>query len=368
IIKANPETLVTEKVFTPKDGLNSTEGYRLTSAADAVWFSTQNGVGRIDTKTNTVTFTDRGLGIKSPQVSTGTILFDGDHVWVQIVANTQSMGGIALLDKTTGKWTGFDSDNLQDRVIGKVDLEGIKLVPGGIQIAFRDGRVNQTERLVEKEYQYESGIWKKLSDKPTTGDGGIPTYEYMRTAYPQPPVYTLPSANGLTIMRNPVTGQSYGTNGRRNYILSPMIVDKRYLLTSATIDIIQDSSPFNKILIPLGEGIGLEQSFANVAQYQQTIQFAIDPASLIGLVTDSACGPTGCTDHQKAWLVDLKSEQLLRVYTSADLLPGGKILTGLHLTKKGSVVEVYNKLGLRVFTIDLSDYHLTPLSTIKPAA
>jgi hypothetical protein len=367
VFRVNRTTGATERVYTPADGLKNTGEYRLFAAPDAaLWISTANGVGRLDLKTEKITFFDRALDMPGTETAVGDILFDGDYIWASILTTGESNGGISLYDKKSGVWKGFSSDNLQDRTTSKVGLEGVKLITGGIQIAFRDGRVNQTERLVEKQYNYANHTWTKISDMPTTGDGGIPTYEYMSTAYPQRPVYTLSGRDGLTQFRYPVTGQTFLTNGRRAYILSAEISGKRYLLTSASVDVIDDRSPFNRILVPLGEGLALDKSLPDPAQYRQFVEFAIDPRSLLAIAADPACGPTGCTDRQKAWLINLKTGKLLGTYTSTEGLPTGKLLTKLTIVKSAAGIDVYNKLGLKLFTINPSNYTLSPLVSPSP--
>lgn len=360
VFKVDPKTRSTVKIVTPKDGLRGVVGYRLVADAADVWVTSQGGVGRI-LATGHVSFYDRELAIAGAAPTTGSVLIDGNHVWVTSLATTDSKGGISMFDKNSGTWLGFDPDNLQERERDKIDVEGLKTIPGGIQIAFRDGRISGTIRLVEKLYNYSSGSWTKINDMPTTGDGGIATYDYVQKTYPQPLVHTAIGTDGLSQLRLPSTGQTFPTNGRRSYILTPQHNGKRYLLTSATIDVLEDSSPFNRTLIKLGEGIQLHQSFPNPLQYQNLVQFPIEPERMRALVIDMACDTRiGCTDKQKVWLVGLTEGKLLRTYTAADGVPNGKLLSGVTLTSDGTTLTAHNKLGMKVFMINIATNHLTP--------
>lgn len=366
VFKINPKSNEIVKVFTPKDGLKSTVSYRLFADAADIWVTSVGGVARIQPD-ETVSFFDKQLAINGSVPSPSQVVADGTHIWVISAPTDHSKGGVSVFDKQTNGWLGFDPDDLQEREREKIDVEGFKIIPGGVQIAFRDGRINLTVRLVEKQYNYTSGIWKKISDMPTTGDGGIGTYAYLRKSYPQRPVYTEVDGRGFSQLRLPTTGQSYPTNGRRSYIFSEMINGKRYLLTSASIDVLEPDSPFNRVLVPLGEGLELSQIYPSLESYQTLVRFVVEPQSMLGLVVDTACDPRlGCQGKQKAWLVDLNNGKLLRAYTAVDGLPGGKLLNGLTLSLNGTTLSVYNKLGIRLFAIDTTTNTLTPFVSPAP--
>lgn len=369
VYKINSESRKLAQKYSMKDGLTNARNVKLFAAADAVWIATAAGVGRLDIASNTIIFFDDELGTQTKEPAVANVVFDGNFVWAVARVTNTSKGGVAVYDKTAKNWKFFGPSKLQDRERDKIEIEGIKPVQGGLQIAFRDGRIKGTIRLVEKVYSYSTQTWSKISDRPTTGNGGEATYLAMRQDYPQDPIFTTISPNGLGHLTVPTTGQLASTDGRRNYILSPMIHGKRYLLTSATVDVIDTASPFNRILIRLSEGIELHQRFPDPRQYQTLVEFKIDPQSMLGLIIDSGCDPrTGCGTSQKAWLVDLKKEVLLRTYTQADGLPSGRLLKDISFRVQNGQLDVFNKIGIKLFSINTSTLQFTTIFTSPQAA
>lgn len=365
IYRVNPKTRAIVTSFSANNGLKYATQVKLFPSVNALWVATGGGIARIALDSNTITFFDRQLGLGArPDIE--QIIFDQEYVWAVASAAQYSPGGVSVYTSSHNTWSGYGPSALQEREPSTVTIEGIKPVAGGIQIAFRDGRVGLTIQLVEKQYSYSTKSWIKISEKPTTGDGGEVTYAYMAQAYPQKPQFTSIDSQGLSQL-TAAAGQQLPLNGRRSYILSPPFNGKRFLLTSATVDIIDTTTPFQRILVRFGEGIELNQSFPDTQQYAQLLEFQVDESSMLGLVTDSGCDPrTGCGGTQKAWLVDLNAGRLLRTYTPADGLPGGRLLTDIIMRVQDGSLDAYNKIGVKLFSIDTQTYQLTPRVSPQP--
>lgn len=361
IFRINPETRAIERVFTFKDGLKNTTTYKLTPDTDGVWVSTGDGFANISAGTGTVRFFDKQLGIPGTRFATDVVLVDGDSIWVEVLPNDDSKGGIALFNKKTNTWKPFGPDELQDREKDKIDIEALKLVPGGAQIAFRDGRIDVVIRLVEKQYDYTTGVWTKLSDQPTTGDLGTVTYAKLAKDYPQKYRYTITDASGFAQLRYPPTNETFLTNGRRNYVMTPVVAGKRYILTGASVDVLGPSDNFPKLLARLGEEIKLQNALISLGEYQRIVQFAAEPDGRYAIATFSDCDGRGCRGGQKAWFVDLKNGKVLHKYGAVEGLPSGKLLTGLTAKMNNGLFTVYNTIGAAIFTIDTHVYLLNPL-------
>lgn len=366
IFKINPSTHEVEHMFTPKDGLLNTSNYYLYPDGDIVWVVTEGGVGKIDAKTNAVKFYTNELGIPGSTLSVRTMLVDKDYVWVAINANVGSQGGLSMYDKKTQTWKSSHVNDLKDKSLDRFDLEaGFKPIPGGIQIAFRDGDMQTADypvdRLVEKQYNYQTGKWTKVgTDRPASGAQSEVTRQYVLSTYPSTPKYTTTDQSGLTQLRLPESNQIYQLDGRNNYILSPLVGDKRYILTSATIDVIDDSSPFRKILLKLGALPSSSVSYGDPSAYEGLVSFLIDSNSSLAVVTDSSCGGWGCSGDEKVWLIDLKAGKINRTYTKADGI-NGESLYKLSMVKEGDLLVVKDKDGISLFNINATNSNLTIL-------
>lgn len=365
IFKINPSTHEVEHIFTPKDGLVNTSNYYLYSDRDTVWVATEGGVVNINASTNQVKFYSSELGIPGSILSTRTMFVNKDYVWVAVNANVGSQGGLSMYDKKTQVWKAFNVRDLKDYSTDRFDLEaGFKSIPGGIQIAFRDGNLDTSDRLVEKQYNYQTGKWTKVNiERPASGAQSETTRQYITTTYP--PFFNDQKVDqfGLTQIQLPDSSQTYQLDGRNNYVLSPMVEDKRYILTSATVDVIDDTSPFRKILVKLGERLEGDVRYADSSAFQGLVTFLIDPTSSLAVVADSYCGGMGCTGGQKAWLVDLKGSKIVKVYTAkSDNLPSGELLTGLSMAREGNTLVIKDKNGKPLFSIDTINYNLTVLN------
>lgn len=370
IYKINPSTHEVEHIFNDKDGLLNRYNYNLVSDGDIVWVQTFKGIGKIDARINNVKFYTNELGILGSTLSVRTMFVDKDYVWVAIDANVGSQGGLSMYDKKTQTWKAFQVNDLKDNSLDRFDLEaGFKSIPGGIQIAFGDGDMKtadySVDRLVEKQFNYKTGKWTKVGiDRPASGAQSESTRQYVRSTYPSTPKYITTDQYGLTQLRLPESNQLYQLDGRNNYILSPMVGDKRYILTSATIDVIDDSSSFRQILVKLGTLPSSGVSYGDPTAYEGLVSFLVDPSSSLALVVDTGCGGQGCKGGQKAWLVDLKVGKINKVYTTeTDNLPNGDLLYNLSMSREGNLLVIKDKNGNPLFNIDATNYNLTETGT-----
>lgn len=374
VLKINPATHTLEHIFSKADGLLNGYNYELTPDGNTIWIATFNGVGKINTTTDHVDFYTTELGFQNSSnaisYSVNPILVDKDYVWAWNTASSKSQGGIAVYNKALGTWKAFGPRELKDSDFSRIDLEfsnngfAAKLIPGGIQIGFRDGNVGQNERYVEKQYNYETGKWTNVNnERVATGIDSTKTMEYVASTYPGAFNFQKVDENGLTQIQLPGSSTIYQLDGRNNYVLSPMIGNKRYVLTDATVDVIDDTSPFRQILVKLGERLESGIYYADSSAYEELVHFLIDPDSLLAVVIDTQCGGQGCRNAQKAWLIDLKNKKINKIYTQVDDLPTGDLmLNKLSMDRTGNLLVVKNEDGKPIFNIDITTYTLTPLA------
>lgn len=364
VFKINPSTHQVEYIFTDKDGLQNRYNFYLYADGNNVWIATFGGIGRIDTVANQVEFYANELGIRGSTFSVNKMLVDEDYVWAAVGANVESHGGLTMYNKKRQTWVGFNTIDLKDYSTDRFDLEKFKLVPGGIQIAFRDGEMGgDVDRLVEKQYIYQTEKWIKVnSEKPASGRLSDSTFQYLETSYPATPKQATTDQYGLTQLILPETKQTFKLDGRDSYILLPMVDNKRYILTSATVDIIDDILPFQQILVKLGPlpSAGERGEFS----YGGSVNFLVDHENSLAVITDSDCGGIGCSGKQKIWFIDLKSAKINRVYTKNDgindELLGGST-GGLSMRRTGGLLVIIDESGKSIFNIDTTTNKLTVL-------
>lgn len=362
ILKINPNSHEVERVFERKDGLLDGENYTLYQDGNDIWIGTYNGVGRINTKTNKVNFYRQELShIESIRpYSIVSMLIDKEYVWVFFYSHIESKGGAATYSKKNGIWKDLSEPELnehQDK-LSNLYIGSAKLIPGGIQIAFSD-RSTADKKIVEKQFNYESGIWKKVGEYP--GGSGLQyeeTRKLLESTYPSRPSYYFVDTNGLTQIRMPGTNKTYELNGRGNRILSPVFEGKRYILTGATIDVLDNSAAFPQIYIPLEKSMF---SYHSSEDYVAQSHFFIDPQSLLALVIDSDCEKQeGCTNNQQIQLVDLKNKKTIKLYSGDKQLPAGnKLLPMLTMTRIDKYILLSNEKNEEVLRIDTDNYDLT---------
>lgn len=368
ILKINPKTHTLERIFTKKDGLLNGYNYRLYVDGDYLWIATFNGIARINSKTDEVNFYTQELNISESQTySAGPILIDKDHIWVIIKAHANSKGGLALFNKSTSSWEGFGIDRLKDEDKSRFDLEfsedryAMKIISGGIQIGFNDGRIGNQQKYIEKQYSYQTRSWTKLYEAPATGDEYKILTQHIKSTYPITYAnYNSIDQQGFTQIKMPDSGEEFIINGRDSLLFSPTIDGKRYILTRSSIDVIDNNAPFRQIVIKLNSRLAPFID-GEISAISSLVSFIIDIPSELAVVVDSGCGGMECSD-QKIWLVDLKQKKTLRKYTTTnDLLPEGSLLSNLHLEKKDDVLKVLTKDNKVLFTIDTNTFQLLTL-------
>lgn len=352
VYKINPSTHLVEHVFTDKDGLQNRYNYNLVADGDTVWAQTFKGIGRIDAKTDSVSF------FTTPQIDItfgiGRIIPDKDFVWAWSADK-----GLALFNKTTQSWQQFtDSDVIGRPTTYRLDARPfnnpVKLISGGLQIGLWAGDNAQNNCLV-RQYDYSTKQWTTVSSQQIQ-------YVYqcedaLKQQFPQESTYTTTDSSGLTQIQLPGSSKQYQLDGRDNYILSPMVGNKRYVLTSATVDVIDDSSPFRQILVKLGGLPSSDVSYGDPSAYEGLVGFFIDPNSSLAVVTDSACGGQGCSGKEKVWLIDLKLGKINKTYTKADGI-NGEQLSELSMNSEGDLLVIKDKNSQPLFNINTTDYNL----------
>lgn len=354
VYKINPSTHEVEHIFGDKDGLLNRYNYNLVSDGDTVWVQTFKGIGRIDAKTNAVSF------YTTPQIDItfgiGKIIPDKDFVWAWSADK-----GLALFNKSTQSWQQFvDADILGRPAPYRLDARPfnnpVKLVSSGLQIGLWAGDNAQNNCLV-RQYDYTTKQWTTVSQQQIQ-------YVYqcedlLKQQFPQEPTYTTVNSDGLVQILLPGTNKQYQIDGRNNYILSPLLNNKRYILTGSTIDVIDDSSAFRQILVKLGNLPSSGVSYGDSTAYEGLVSFFVDSSSL-GVVVDPDCAGQGCKGGQKAWLIDLKAGKVNKVYTTkADNLPSGDSLYNLSMSREGNLLVIKDKNGKPLFNIDTTNYSLS---------
>lgn len=355
VFKINPLTRQVEHIFIDKDGLQNRYNYNLVADGDIVWLQTFKGIGRIDAKTNKVSFyPESQIGIS---FGIGSIIPDKEYVWAYS-ADT----GLTIFDKATEIWKKFTNEE----IIGKTGYRGfdaqpfgnpVKLVLGGLQVGMYVGDKASDNCLIRK-YDYATKQWSTTMAQQVKYVSNCE--DILKSSFDPPPTYTTKDQNGLTQIKLPGSNKVYELDGRDNYILSPMLGDKRYILTSATVDVIDDSSPFRQILVKLGGLPSSGVSYGDPSAYEGLINFLVDSDSSLAVVTDSACGGQGCSGREKVWLVDLKAGKINRVYTKTDGINGEQLLN-LSMNKVGDLLIIKDKNEKQLFNINTINNKLTPL-------
>lgn len=371
VVKIDPKKHTLVHIYSKADGLLNGYNYKLYPDGDMIWVSTFNGLGRINTKTDHVDFYTNALGFdktsNARSYDVWGIKVDKNTVWAWVSANADSQGGIAVFDKAKNVWQAFGPKELTDTNQQRIDFEfsengqAIKLIPGGIQVAFRESRPgpdgSSEDFLVEKAYLYATGKWTKLpGDRQATGSTYEETANHVKATYPPSKKFKIIEQEGLAQIQMVGNDTIYEIDGRNNLVLSQMIDSKRYILTNATIDIIDDAIPFRQILIKLGEKITDESQYSFSGDTNPNIQFLIDPETLFGVIvalTPCGGGDGLCEENKKIWLVNLKEKSVVKVYPAkTNTLPHEQALTELSLKKEGTILIVTGNDGKDKFTID----------------
>lgn len=366
VFKINPDTHKVEYVYSKENGVLNAFNHVLYADKGYIWLSTFSGVARINPDTNKVDFYREQLNIPGGSEKTTynvvNMFVDSDYIWVAVSANVGSVGGLALFDKQNGTWKSFTARDLKDyKPDDRFDMETpFKSVPGGMQIGFRDGAIGTVDRFVEKQYNYQTGKWTKLGEQRATGSFYEDLRKHIDSVYPSKPGYQVIDQDGLTQIKLPGEEKIYKLDGRNNFILSRSFGDKRYVLTNATVDVIDNNSEFRKILVKLGSRLESAISVSDISFFESLVNFLIDQQGEWAIVTDSDCGGMGCTGNQKVWLIDLKMGEVQKAYVGEkDGVPAGELLMNLSMSRENDKLIIKDKNSAPLFNIDLKSYNLT---------
>lgn len=367
ILRIDPNTHNITKVFSKQDGLVNQYNLQLYTDNEDIWVGTFDGVARINTTNDKVAFFKQQLGFPdvNKSYSINHLIIDKDYVWVFFGSHVESQGGVALYNKKTDTWTAFGPSELKESP-ERFDLDfgsnsyHAKLIPNGIQIAFRDGKVGNEDKLVEKQYNYDTKVWRKVTEYVATGADYDKTYKLLESTYPTThQKYSFVDSSGLVQLKIPGENKTYQLDGRTNYILSQLVNGKRYILTSGTVDVIDDSQPFRQIVVKLEKQLLGSIGFAEEINYQQLIHFFVDPQTMLALVIHPSCEGMGCDGHQSAWLVDLNNKEIKKIYTVEDKLPAGdKLSQKLKFSTTGDSFVITNEKNEEVFRINTTNFDL----------
>lgn len=366
IYKINLKTYSVDYIFTNKDGLLNQQNYELFADGNFVWVATFNGAARINSVNNKVDFFQNELAIKGGTAGTEyavvTILPDKDYVWINVRANAYSKGGLALFDKKTQNWMAFGPEELRDdNNFERIDIYfytrgyAIKLISDGIQISFDEGGM-----LVEKQYNYESKLWKKINSQTRVGDNSDKVYKYLTQTYPVIGEFGNGDENGYSqIYVSGVEQAKYILNGRSNLSISKSISGKRYLITSASLDFINSDLKLPKTIMDFNRRIGYLSSNSD----PEVEAYATDGSNIL-IVVDSnvqAGMEYSYGKTMRVWAIDTKTDTILKEYNSNNkfvwrgntqmetVIEGNKILLTQKTPQKEKILE-YDLL-LNAFSI-----------------
>lgn len=308
VFKINPLTHKVEHVFSKEDGLQNGYNYELVADGDTVWIETFKGIGRIDSKTNEVSFyPESQIGVS---FGLGSILPDKDYVWGHSLDT-----GLALFDKAAKTWRKFTSEEtIGGQGETRLDFRGgIKLVQGGFEAGIYAGD-QATDNCLIRKYDYTAKQWSTVFSQQVKYVTNCE--DLLKPQFPQYFYYTKTDQDGLNQLALPnPSGEvsNYQLDGRANLVLSPIINGKRYILTNATVDLLDSSLNIPELYIKLGKNI---EGGSPHSINQGTINLLIDPESLLGVVIDSGCGPSSFCGESKIWLLDLKNAKILKDFNS----------------------------------------------------
>ncbi|MBF0208081.1 MAG: hypothetical protein HQK53_14475 [Oligoflexia bacterium] len=354
ILKINLEADILEKSYGRNDGLINQSNYRLFKDGTNIWVATFDGLGLIDTIADKVSFFHSELGYPEVNKSYGVnhILVDANYVWAFFGANAYSQGGVGLYNKSTTTWRSFGPTDLMENPI-RFDLdysEGYyaKLVPGGIQLGFRDGKMGDADRLVEKKYNYNTEKWEVMGEYPASGPESDKTRFAFMQKYPSIR-YSEIDSQGLVQLILPSDSSKLNINGRINNLISPVINGNRYILTNGTIDEFQAHAPFRQTLVYLGEGLSSGSSIYDGMQESLGYKLLVDPSTNMGLVIDYICDGMTCENSHKVWLVDLSKKSIKKVYVGSNLPSSIFNKEDIKLAVSGGVLIVSSHSANTIF-------------------
>lgn len=363
ILKIDPATYTVERRYDTTNGIENDYNFIMHADGEIIWLETFQGVARIDTTDGTIDFYTDELGFPetNERYSVNYILIDTDHVWVSYNANDYSNGGVSMYSKENGSWTAFGIDDLMEYPT-RFDLEKqgpsthyAKTIPGGIQIAFKDGSLGMYDRLVEKQYQYDTGEWTVVAEHVATGPQAVATEQLLQANYPSPPQYSFVDSEGLTQLQNPDGSQEYRINGREAFQVSSLIDGKQYILTGTTLDLLDNSSSFPDIIVNLAGNEFISSSDPNERLFDGSDMVLIGPDEAYALIIDNICVGQCREWGYRVWYVDLKTRSLVTVFDLED----DKLFSGvdpqshsLYIEKNEAVLSVQSEDGTEFFQVD----------------
>lgn len=325
IYKINLKNYKIEKIIDNKTGLQNDLNLKLYKDGETIWIATYQGVGKLNTKDDSITFYNKELGIKSnsyeeTHYGVNNILVDEDVVWAVVTASAYSSGGVSLFDKNTKKWTPFGPVEIGKSIKGqdRIDFDGVMLTPKGLRVAYSDSQeTNPNDLLIEKEYSHVDKKWTIISNnRESTGINSNPTREYIKQTYKSNLEEGLEDSEGNIQIYSPDGKMLNQINGRAFLWISNLIGDKRYLITSSTFDVLKRSGKFPEILFKFGKNYDYSQPHPTdpgvkfLSTQDNAYAVLIDPAYFPGFE-----GPE-YWDTMFVWVVDLKTDKLIKKFSS----------------------------------------------------
>lgn len=346
-----------DKVATSPD----THIFFLATDGDNVWVATFNGLGRINVKTNSVQFYTTELGTQATSFGISHIFIDRNYVWINVNAHAYSKGGLSLYDKSKNTWKSFGPETFLDHNKERFDLSTIAKTNHGIKVSYQE-YISQDQKYIctVKQYDYSSSLWTTIK-QDCEGEKSDP---HNTVASGSEEFKIIPDENGLKqfVQELPDGSQrNFQIDARSNLYLSAAFNGKRYLLTGATVDVIDNSKNFPRIAIKLGEDVSVGDD--NVSS-TEIVSFLIEPNGKYGLVVDSGCDPFGeypSCGSPTIWLIDLPTEKLIMKYTTSNsTLPKAENLVGeLSLASAEKNLSVMGKSGKPLFKINTTTLELS---------
>jgi hypothetical protein len=333
IFKIDINDLSLVRTYSRVDGLLSGYNYLLAADGTDLWVGTFDGLGKIDILTDKVSFYSNQLGIDATHTNVNNILIDQNYIWFSITANIESSGGLSLYDKSKGIFTGFNLKEITGKP-GRFDLElggrAWKLVTGGIDIGFNTN--NETGFI--KRYRYDKGVWETL-ETITTGNIHLPFTKY----FPSP-----------TPNKSEIKMGVFNIQSRTALAISDIIGNGRYILTSSTIDYINDSLNYPEIVLDLSDNF---RSGWPSFEDRKMVIFNIDPEQLTGFAFHHPWGGDGCIDPTLITF-NLKTKRILKKITFSCWDLPVNFPEGSKTVYSDGVYIVYDSQGHRVFTLNMN--------------
>ncbi len=360
LYKINPKTYSVEKIYKKSDGLLNQSNFEVYSTGDRyIWIATFEGVAKLDTKTDAIVYYTDDLGIYGTHFGVNSIIPDGERVWAVVSANAESVGGISLYDPKTNTWKGFGPKSLKEVDDNRLDFEytaqggsAIKLVPGGIQVAFRDGE--DPRILVEKKYSYQTDTWTTVNK--VAYDGNYYDSESKRLAKE----YTSLSMQGARFEDEDALtsiilhGKKYDVNGRAYLGASSVVNGKRYFLTGGSVDVLREGERLPKVLLKLPKDIDFARPHDTNPESLPTRLLTVIGSDLLFVFSPDAQegfeGPNYFGTMQ-LWVIDTKSDMVISEFSDKGEY-SWRLGTKFELKQDGEKYMIINASGKTILEVD----------------